>query len=482
LDPDVVANWDFLDPMACIYTSVAVVGCKRSASGNKTKTKIEQKTQMRPYQRPYPRNSYAPPKTLRPFALSLVLPFLPLTALSQVTVEASANPTQGTVPVKVQFTSAGTDSNGHAVTNWHWDFGDGTSSALQSPSHTYQTSDDFYPALWATNNLGAAVYGPLPEIQVGLPTVQPSTKPPSGVVPLTIQFGCPSIDSGGNVITNWNWTFGDGFSSTDQNPMHTYTRTGEFRPGLVVTNSLGIGFVALGPAPIYATAVPTPPGLVSNGGFETGTFAGWTLKDSGLPGYDLVDTFYQSTEGMEPHGGSYFARLGQIGSLGYLSQTLATTAGANYVLSFWLNSPDGLTPNIFRVSWDGNTLLSLFNLPAFGWTNFQFVVQATTPATVLKFGFFDRPTALGLDEVSVLPAGPSLIGLTFSAGNVVASGANGVSGQTYSLLSSTNLGLPLSEWPSVATSVLGVSGNFTLSATNAFSPNVSQMFYVIRQQ
>jgi hypothetical protein len=100
--------------------------------------------------------------------------------------------------------------------------------------------------------------------------------------------------------------------------------------------------------------------------------------------------------------------LGQPGSLGYLSQTLATTAGANYLLSFWLNSPDGQTPNQFQVSWNSAVLYSRSNLPALGWTNLQFVIAATGSATVLQFGFLDNPTALGLDDISVVQISPTI--------------------------------------------------------------------------
>ena len=66
------------------------------------------------------------------------------------------------------------------------------------------------------------------------------------------------------------------------------------------------------------------------------------------------------------------ALLATAGSLGYLSQTLSTSPGTRYFLSCWLNSPDGLTPNGFRVSWNGSLLSDWANIPAVpgtGWTN-----------------------------------------------------------------------------------------------------------------
>jgi hypothetical protein len=138
---------------------------------------------------------------------------------------------------------------------------------------------------------------------------------------------------------------------------------------------------------------------VVNGGFETGDFTGWIVTGGG--GGIFVDD--GSGSGITPHSGIYEAALGTGGALGYLSQTLPTTAGASYLLSFWLNSPDGATPNEFQVSWNGTTLFDETDLPALGWTNIQFVVTATGPSAVLQFGAQDDPSYLALDDVSVVP-------------------------------------------------------------------------------
>jgi hypothetical protein len=134
------------------------------------------------------------------------------------------------------------------------------------------------------------------------------------------------------------------------------------------------------------------------------------------------------------------------------------------------------------MSWNGSILLSRNNLPATGWTNLQFVVSATGSTAVLQFGFRDDPTALGLDDISVLPAQPGLTGLNLAGANVVASGSNGLSGQTYHLLASTNLALPLSQWTPVATNIVNTTGNFTITATNAVDPAASQQFYILKFQ
>ncbi len=56
---------------------------------------------------------------------------------------------------------------------------------------------------------------------------------------MTTQFQIPATDNTGSAITGWSWNFGDGSTSTLQNPSHIYTTTGAFSASLVFTNSNG---------------------------------------------------------------------------------------------------------------------------------------------------------------------------------------------------------------------------------------------------
>jgi len=430
-----------------------------------------------------PSHTYTTAGTFNPYLIAtnsigfVVLGSGPSITVSFTTVQFTASPTNGAVPLTVQFTSPSIDSQGNAITQWNWNFGDGSTSALQNPSHTYTTAGAFNPNLIATNSIGFEVLASGPSITVSLTTVQFTASPIFGGVPLTVQFTSPSIDSQGNAITQWNWNFGDGSASTLQNPSHAYTTVGAFNPKLIATNNYGIEVLASGPASITTSVYS---GLVLNGDFETGDFTDWTLSgDSGNISSDtLVDNGFQS--GFTPYSENYEALLGTSGSLGYLSQTLSTTAGATYLLSFWLNNVLN-DPNVFIVSWNGNTLLDTTNLEVNNWTNLQFMATAAGTSTVLQFGFEDNVNWLCLDEVSVAPV-PGIASLSLSGTNLVINGSNGFSGTTCYVLMSTNVALPYNQWTPVATNMLNTSGNFSITATNAVNPTVPQSFYILQMQ
>ena len=218
--------------------------------------------------------------------------------------------------------------------------------------------------------------------------------------------------------------------------------------------------------------------LIPNGGFERGDFSSWTASGNlAYSGVSINPSFV--------HSGTYGAEMGTGGAMVFLSQTVRTAPGSNYVISFWLTCPGG-SPNQFLVSWNGVQIFNQTNMPATGWTNFQFILTANSTNAALSFGFRNDPFYFGLDDVTVLPqslaAKPSLVGINLSGTNLTLNGANGLLGATYSTLTSTNVAKPLNQWTPVATNVLGASGNFTITVTNGTSLNAAQRFYILQLQ
>lgn len=133
--------------------------------------------------------------------------------------------------------------------------------------------------------------------------------------------------------------------------------------------------------------------LVTNCGFETGDFIGWS--QAGNSGFTSVET-----TGFN-HSGSSGARLGPVGSDGMLQQILPTGPGT-VSLDFWLENIDG-SPNDFSVKWNGVTVFGqLVNASPFGYTEEGPINLVALGSDTLTFTFRNDPSFWGLDDISVV--------------------------------------------------------------------------------
>ena len=151
-----------------------------------------------------------------------------ITVLEPPAAAFTANVTRGNAPLAVQFA----DKSAGNVTAWSWVFGDGATSAERSPIHTHATAGVYTVRLNASNAYGYSISAPT-TITVLEPLVANFTaNTTTGPAPLAVQFNDTST---GNP-TAWLWDFGDGATSTEQNPVHTYTAPGNYTVGLTVSN------------------------------------------------------------------------------------------------------------------------------------------------------------------------------------------------------------------------------------------------------
>ncbi len=201
----------------------------------------------------------------------------------------------GCVPFTADF--ACTVAN---ATSWLWDFGDGNTSTQENPSHTYSTPGNYDITLTVTTSIGCNGTVTLPAyITVDpLPIAAFTVNDPVGCSPHTTFFTNTSLNS-----TTWLWDFGDGTTSTDQNPFHTFTDTGSYtvtltayspngcsatvvQPGAVTTSSItanltGSPRAGCAPLPVNFTGSSTPAGVSWQWDFGDGTTGtGQTISHS----------------------------------------------------------------------------------------------------------------------------------------------------------------------------------------------------------
>ena len=186
---------------------------------------------------------YSDYASLGQFTLTGTVP-PPPAALPPTTSSALSAPTSGPAPLIVNFSSSGSFDPQGAALIYDWDFGDGTSSSEANPSHLYATAGSYSASLVTFNADGLSTASSLP-ITV-LPPLEPPVSesimsyPVSGIVPLTVAFtSFGSMDPEGGALT-FLWDFGDGTSSTEANPSHTYTRAATYFTLLTVTDPSGL--------------------------------------------------------------------------------------------------------------------------------------------------------------------------------------------------------------------------------------------------
>lgn len=136
-------------------------------------------------------------------------------------------------PLTVVFT----DQTAGAA-SWFWNFGDGGTSSIQHPTHTFTTAGEFHIKL--TVNSGGGCAGSLTQfrfIKIEKPQITIDLKEGGGCIPYTFR-PYPSVVSPDG-ISSYFWDFGNGHTSTSQFPVEVYTDSGTYDIKLVVTTNDG---------------------------------------------------------------------------------------------------------------------------------------------------------------------------------------------------------------------------------------------------
>jgi len=149
----------------------------------------------------------------------------------QFSVNFSANPQVICVGQTISFTAL-TSGN---VNSWAWNFGDGNTSSLQNPTHTYALPGTYTITLTASNGTVAIAEVKPNYITVNpLPNISYTTSPVGCEVPYQPVFS--NVQPSGSFTYNWN--FGNGQTSTNMTPTNvTYNSNGTYNVALTVTNT-----------------------------------------------------------------------------------------------------------------------------------------------------------------------------------------------------------------------------------------------------
>jgi PKD repeat protein len=149
----------------------------------------------------------------------------------------SASTTSGNAPLAMNFINSSTGT----ITSYAWNFGDGSTSTAQSPSKVYSAPGVYSVSLTVKGPGGSNTQTSSNYITVlnpagsTAPVASFSANATSGTAPMSVNFSSAST---GN-ITSYAWTFGDGTTSTLQNPSHAYANAGVYTVSLKVTGPGG---------------------------------------------------------------------------------------------------------------------------------------------------------------------------------------------------------------------------------------------------
>ncbi|MEX0966854.1 MAG: PKD domain-containing protein [Bacteroidia bacterium] len=151
--------------------------------------------------------------------------------VNKLSAAFSASPRSGCIPMTVNFNSKTTDAD-----TWYWDFGNGDTSGAANPQYIYKKPGSYDVSL-IVNTATGCTDTLVKENFISTTNIQTNYTTPAvkiGCAPFTVDFNDATSGS-----TAWSWNFGDGNTSTDRNPSHTYTEPGTYDVSLVTTKQGG---------------------------------------------------------------------------------------------------------------------------------------------------------------------------------------------------------------------------------------------------
>jgi len=148
-------------------------------------------------------------------------------------------------------TTSFTNNSTGSISSYNWNFGDGNSSSSQNPTHAYATSGTYNVILAVTDSAGCTSSDTVAVTIYQMPTAAFSAVNTTGCSPLTVSFTNTSANG-----SSYSWSFGDGNSSIQTNPVYTYQSSGTYTVTLIVHSSNGCSDTLI--RQNYVTVSPKP--------------------------------------------------------------------------------------------------------------------------------------------------------------------------------------------------------------------------------
>jgi PKD repeat protein len=172
---------------------------------------------------------------MKRFLLQLVLSLALFCGLNAQTTVNTANFTWVSTGLNVQFTNTSDPLTGY---HYQWSFGDGTSSDLVHPPHSYQQPGTYTVCLKKINPNNVTTDSICKQVSLTVNTYCQVDFRDSSVGPLSKKF-FPLLAVNTSASVQFKWSFGDGTYSTDASPTHQYAQAGTYNVCLRVQYSNG---------------------------------------------------------------------------------------------------------------------------------------------------------------------------------------------------------------------------------------------------
>ncbi len=271
------------------------------------------------------------------------------------TITVNALPTAG-FNFSVSGTTANFTNSSANAASYLWNFGDGSTSTLTNPSHTYAGDGSYTVTLSAMNNCDTVVSTQTVVI-VTPPSASFTASATSGCAPLTVQF--TNTSSANSSTFNWQFPGGSPASSSAQNPSTTYSSAGTYTVTLTVSNAAGTSTAT---QTITVIAVPTA-------GFTfavNGSTANFTNSSSNAASYawnfgDGATSTATNPSHTYAGDGTYTVTLNATNACGTVTSTQTVVIVTPPSASFTMNASSGCAPLTVQFTNTSSANSSTFN-------------------------------------------------------------------------------------------------------------------------